>query len=97
MEFKIPEKYSVGGQEIKVLSVDDLGSLLGCVDVPYGVLKIAANPDEKKQSESSQLNTFLHELVHSILKTMGEEELNANEKFVNCFAGFLTEAIKTMK
>ena len=26
MEFKIPEKYSVGGQEIEVRSVDDLGT-----------------------------------------------------------------------
>lgn len=24
-------------------------------------------------------------------------ELNNNEKFVNCFAGFLTEAIRTME
>ena len=47
MEFKIPEKYSVGGQEMEVRFLDDLGSLLGCVDVSYGVLKIAANPDDK--------------------------------------------------
>ena len=49
------------------------------------------------QSETSQLNTFFHELIHSILRTMGELELNDNEKFVNCFAGFLTEAIRTME
>lgn len=97
MEFKIPEKYSVGGQEIEVRFVDDGGSYLGCIDVPFGVMKIAKNSDDRPQSETSVLNTFMHELVHSILKTMGEEELNANEKFVNCFAGFLTEAIKTME
>ena len=47
-----------------------------------------------RQSQSSKENTFYHELVHSILRTMGETELNDNERFVCCFAGFLTEAMK---
>lgn len=33
----------------------------------------------------------------SARKMMEEDELDSNEKFVNCFAGFLTEAIRTMK
>ena len=36
---------------------------------------------------------FVTEKMHNV----SIEELNANEKFVNCFAGFLTEAIKTME
>ena len=48
---------------------------------------------EDKQSEGSKKNTFYHELTHSILKTMGEDELNNNEKFVCCFSSFLTEAM----
>ena len=43
------------------------------------------------------LNTFLHELTHTILDTMGEKELSSNEKFVSTFSSFLTEAIRTMK
>ena len=45
------------------------------------------------QSEGSKINTFYHELTHSILKTMGETELNDNEKFVCCFSSFLSEAM----
>lgn len=46
------------------------------------------------QSDSSKINTFYHELTHAILKTMGEYDLNDNEKFVCCLAGFLTDAMK---
>lgn len=49
---------------------------------------------DSKQSEGSKINTFYHELTHSILATMGETDLNNNERFVNSFAGFLTEAMK---
>lgn len=39
-------------------------------------------------------NTFVHEVLHAILDTMGETELNNNEKFVCGCAGYLTEAIQ---
>ena len=48
---------------------------------------------EDIQSEDSKINTFYHEMTHSILKTMGEDELNQNEKFVCCFSSFLCEAM----
>ena len=35
--------------------------------------------------------------LHRILQTMGEHELSGNEKFVCCFAGFLTEALRNLK
>lgn len=44
--------------------------------------------------ERMKPNTFYHELTHSILDTMGESELSANEKFVSCFSSFLTEAME---
>lgn len=45
------------------------------------------------QSPSVKLNTFYHELVHCILITMEEAELNKNEKFVSVFSSFLCEAL----
>ncbi len=42
-------------------------------------------------------DTFWHEVVHAILRDMGEHRLNANEVFVTKFANRLTEAIKTAK
>ncbi len=51
----------------------------------------------KEQSEGSKINTFYHELTHSILDTMGEEELSKNERFVCSFAGFLADAMENAR
>lgn len=71
------------------------GNVFGNCFVGAGHIQIAelVNKDDK-QSETSKVNTFYHELIHSILDTMNEKELSNNEKFVCCFAGFLTEAMK---
>ena len=42
-------------------------------------------------------DTFIHEIIHGILDTMGETELSSNEKFVNTFAGYLYQVIKQIK
>ena len=93
---KIPNKISVGGQEINITEVDHLqNDNLGRCYIGAGFIKIANKVTEGlDQTESSKINTFYHELIHCILDTMGEHELSANEKFVSCFSGFLTEAMR---
>lgn len=96
MEYKrIPNEYKVGGQKIEVHIVErcDNNDLGECC-YAGGFIEIANtfNKDER-QTEDSKRNTFYHEMIHTILQSMGEYELNGNEKFVNCFAGFLTEAM----
>jgi len=93
---KIPKKYHVGGQEMYVCNVERCdGNKLGTCLVAAGRIEVAEifNKDDK-QSDGCKTNTFYHELTHSILDTMGENELSENEKFVCCFSGFLTEAMK---
>lgn len=93
---KIPSKYNVGGQEMKVSLVDRCeDNKLGTCCVAGGRIEIANifNKD-RKCCESGKVNTFYHELTHSILDTMGEDELSGNEKFVSTFSSFLTEAMK---
>lgn len=98
MNFRIPKKYTIGGQDIVVEIVEgDDCEEYGIYTQAKGLLRIYKKMGDTPQSETSQLNTFFHELIHSLLRTMGEYELNSNEKFVNCFAGFLTEAIRTME
>lgn len=93
---KIPERYQVGGTEIEVRHVDRCdGNSIGSSYLCSGYIEIANVYDkDKKQSQSSKVNTFYHELTHTILGTMGEFELCENEKFVNTFASFLTEAMR---
>ena len=96
---RIPKKFHVGGQDIDVKEVDICeDSCIGNIVLAQGEIQIARYVTRGiEQSESSKLNTFYHELTHAILKTMGEYELNNNEKFVNTFSGFLTEAIRSFK
>ena len=44
-----------------------------------------------EQTDSSKRNTFFHEMVHSILDTMGRDDLSQDESFVCSFSGFLME------
>lgn len=91
-----PSSYKVGGQKVEVKKVERCdGNTLGecCVSAGYVLIADFLNKDDK-QSESSKKNTFYHELTHSILATMGEEELNKNEKFVCAFSSFLNEAMR---
>ena len=93
---KIPSKITIGGQDVEIRNVSRCdNNAVGECHLIEGYIEIADTfYKEQKQSESSKLNTFYHELTHCILQTMGEQELSANEKFVCCFAGFLTEALR---
>lgn len=70
---------------------------LGRCSIANGYIKIAETFDGLEQSESSKENTYWHEVVHAILDTMGYGELSNDEKFVCCFAGFLTECYRSME
>lgn len=94
----IPVSYHVGGQDIEVKIVEKTeDNKLGCVCVGDGIMKIAKMFNGLEQSETSKLNTFNHELVHTILDTMGRQDLSEDETFVCTFSGFLTESIRSFK
>ena len=91
----IPDKIRIGGQEIRVVKEERLDdNKLGTICVAEGVLRIADNFNNLKQCESSKINTFVHEIVHGILDTMGESELSGNEKFVCTFSSLLIDTIE---
>lgn len=95
---KLPKKYVVGGQQMNIKEVGQIedGKLGNCC-VAEGIINIAKQFGSQIQSHTSKLNTVWHEIVHSILDTMGETELSRNEKFVCTFSGFLTEVLTTLK
>lgn len=91
----IPSKIRIGGQDISIVNEERLDeNELGTICLAKGVLKIADNFNNSKQCESSKINTFIHEVVHGVLDTMGEFELSKNEKFVCTFASFLVDPIE---
>ena len=91
----IPSKIRIGGQDISLINKERLDDdILGKICLAEGVLHIADNFSNRKQSESSKINTFVHEVVHGVLDTMGEFELSKNEKFVCTFASLLIDTIE---
>ena len=92
---EIPGKIRIGGQDIDVCIVERIeGEKLGQICVAEGKMLIADNFSTSKQSESSKVNTFIHEVVHGILNTMGENEMSENEKLVSTFSSFLVDVIE---
>ena len=92
---EIPGKIRIGGQDIDVCIVERIeGEKLGQICVAEGKMLIADNFSTSKQSESSKVNTFIHEVVHGVLNTMGENKLSSDEKFVTTFASLLVDVIE---
>ena len=97
--FRFPSTYYVGGQRIEVSFVEHIpNDHLGTSSVCCGEIKIANKVGEDKdQSPSSKFNTFWHEVVHTILDTMQEDELSKNEKFVGVFSSMLCEVLNSFE
>ena len=91
----IPGKIRIGARDILVGIVERIeGDKLGQLCLAEGKLLIADKFFTRKQSKSSMANTFVHEVVHGILDTMGENEMSQNEKFVSTFSSFLVDVIE---
>ena len=91
----IPKKIRIGGQDIDIVHKERLDNdILGEICLGEGVLQIADTFRNTKQSESSKINTFIHEIVHGILDTMGESKLSKSERFVCTFASLLVDSIE---
>ena len=91
----IPNTIRIGGQDISVVNKERLDNdILGNICIAEGTLKIADNFKNSKQCQSSKITTFIHEVVHGILDTMGEFNLSENEKFVCTFSSLLVNPIE---
>ena len=92
---KIPNKIRIGGQDLNISIKDHLADeKLGTICLASGELEIAEKFYDFKQSKSSKVNTFIHEVVHGVLNTMGENKLSSDEKFVTTFASLLVDVIE---
>ena len=91
----IPNTIKIGGQDISIVNEERLDNdILGEICIAEGVLRIADNFKNCKQCQSSKITTFIHEVVHGILDTMGETELSGNERFVCAFSSLLVNPIE---
>jgi hypothetical protein len=90
VRFSVPSSFKLAGMTWTVIQVPGLDNL---GETHRDALKIELReeltPAIKKQ-------TFLHELLHAIWFTMGDEE-GGEEKDVEAFAQLLYQALSTMK
>lgn len=95
---KIPKSFTLGGQEFKVLHGDfPSEGNLGHTDYFNNEIVVRSVFNGKAYNRQQQEQCFFHELVHAILMTMNEHELNSNEQFVDLFGQFLYQYTKTAK
>lgn len=90
----IPKSFQLGGMTIDVQFQEKLAEQVGMIGIAdYLSQQIRIDPTMAVKPMIEQ--TYLHELTHWILFTMNEPELCQNEKFVDIFAQFLYQALKT--
>ena len=100
-ELKIPQSFQLMGHNFKVEWDNKLffygNQDLGLCDFNCNRIVIQPNTDSVPRERSQIEHTYLHEMVHAILSTMGEQGLSDNEVFVDTFAGLLHQALQTSK
>jgi len=98
---KLPTKIRVGRRWYSVEVVEAMLDKrdMGRVHYDDRLIQLGrtSNITGRKFKPEEIADTFWHEMVHTILKDMGEHRLNSNEAFVTKFANRLTEAINTAK
>ena len=98
---KLPTKIRVGRRWYSVEVVEAMLDRAVVGNVHYDERRIqlgrTSNTTGRKFKPEEIADTFWHEMVHTILKDMGEHRLNSNEAFVTKFANRLTEAIQHAK
>ena len=98
---KLPTKIRVGRRWYSVEVVEAMLDKRDMGRVHYHEQRIqlgrTSNITGKEFKPEQIADTFWHEVVHTILRDMGEHRLNSNEAFVTQFANRLTEAINTAK
>ena len=97
---KIPKQFNILGYTIDVVYEDDRlneRQLLGQASPNFAKISLRKQVEGKVLPKATLEHTYLHEVVHIVLKAMGEDELYENEKFVDLFAGLLHQILTTSK
>lgn len=99
---KIPKRFKIMGHTVEVVTDSNFctaNSCMGCTwDSQNKIVlsdKILSDNEYKAIPKSRKEHTYLHEVVHNILSSMNEQDLNNNEKFVDTFAALLHQVLTT--
>ena len=97
---KIPKEFQLGAitwSVVKTPHISRINGEFGNCDFNEQVISYTDVIEGKKVKPNMVLLTFYHEKIHAILDTMGRDELNTDEAFVDMFANLLLQSDLTTK
>lgn len=90
---KIPARFNLGSHIVAVQQNVPLKEAWGEWNNERKMIRL--RKPSKNNPDSFYYQTFMHELVHAVLDTMGREELSRDESFVDGLSETLTQVILT--
>ena len=89
---KIPKKLQIAGKVYDIRMVKGFYKKTDTwADICYSDSLINIDSDLSEQDVGI---SFLHEITHGILITMGRKDLKSDEQFVECFSELLYQVIR---
>lgn len=90
------DKVKIGGVQygIEYIEFEEDDDVCSFAEIDHALAKITVN---SMCNEQIQEISVLHEVIHSVLFNIGEQELNSNEKFVECFTQAWYQVLKDNK
>jgi hypothetical protein len=91
-QYPIPSQFDLGGMTWTVDEIDVIPGAMGCTsNAEAKIILLKSLPPEVK------FQTFLHELNHAIMFSMGLSADQHNEQFVDAHALFFLQYLKSAK
>lgn len=92
VNFKVPKSFELGGLRWRVEELEVIPGAMGaCSNQEAKIVLLKSLAPEVK------MQTFLHELVHAVLFSMGKSADQHDEQFTDAFATFYLQFLKTVK
>lgn len=95
---RIPQEFQIFGKTFTFEYDKNILYHNQCVGMAeFHTERILLHPDDEvlERTEADEYQTFMHEVVHVILMSIMEVELNEDEAFVNMLAAALAQAFQT--
>lgn len=87
----IPDSFQLGAHTISVVKNVPLKEAWGEWNNETKTIRL--RKPSRRNPESFYYQTFMHEVVHAVLDTMGREELSKDEGLVDAFSEYLAQAV----
>lgn len=97
-EITIPKEFYLLGAKWKIKKVKDLNNTgTECHGLTWQDKRLIELDAAIFGDNDLLTHTFVHELVHAILETMGRPDLSQDEQLVDLFAGLIVQAFNSSK